>query len=41
MKWREDRATCRKDIEMFMRRYLLKLVLVSLGKMENFKENTK
>lgn len=41
MKWTEDRARRRKDIEMFVRRYLLKLVLVSLDKMENFKENTR
>lgn len=41
MKWREDRATCREDTEMFVRRYLLKLILISLDKMDNFKENTK
>lgn len=30
LKWREDRATCRKDIEIFVRRYFLKLILINL-----------
>lgn len=30
MKWREDRATCRKAIEIFVRRYLLAHLLINL-----------
>lgn len=30
LKWREDRVICRKDIEIFVRRYFLKFILINL-----------